>query len=133
MGADVGTGSSITFGTSTSFDMQITGIKVNGEEVPLIDITHMGTTGTRELMLGDLKGNVSLDVDINYDSSETIPTGVKQTITLTTPVPAGMTNGATLAGTGAIVSHSGDIQLEDKMTGSYKIQYLSGVTRAAAS
>ena len=131
--ADNGTGTTIAFGTSTSFDAQVTGLKINGEEVPVIDVSHMGTTGTRSKMFGDLKENVTVDVDMHYDPSETIPTGVSQTITLTFPIPSGSTNGATLAGTGAVVSHSADVPLEDKMTGSYKIQFTGAVTRAAAS
>lgn len=131
--ADVGTGTTVAFGTSTTFDAQVTGVRVNGEEMAVIDVTHMGTTGTRAKMLGDLKENVTVDVDMHYDPSETIPTGTSQTITITFPIPSGSTNGATLAGTGAIVSHSGDIPLEDKMTGSYRIQFTGAVTRVAAS
>jgi hypothetical protein len=93
----------------------------------------MGTTGTRSKMLGDLKEPVSIDVEMHYDPSETIPTGTSQTITITFPVPTGSTNGATLSGTGAVVSHSASVPLEDKMTGTYKIQFLGAVTRAAAS
>ena len=131
--ADIGTGTTVAFATSTTFDAQVTGLKIGGEEVPVIDVSHMGTTGTRAKMFGDLKEAVTVDVDMHYDPSETIPTGTSQTITITFPVPTGLTNGATLAGTGAIVSHSGDVPLEDKMTGSYKIQFTGAVTRVAAS
>jgi hypothetical protein len=130
---DVGTGTTVAFGTSTTFDAHVTGLSINGEEMAVIDISHMGTTGTRAKMLGDLKENVTVDVDMHYDPSETIPTGVGQTITITFPIYSGQTNGATLAGTGVIVSHSGSIPLEDKMTGSYKIQFTGAVTRVAGS
>lgn len=131
--ADVGTGFSITFGTSTTFDADITNVTINGEEVPVIDITHMGTTGTRAKMLGDLKENVTVDVDINFDPDMPPPTGTSQTITLTFPIPSGKVSGATIAGTGAAVSHSVTVPLEDKMTGSYRIQYTGAVTRTASA
>lgn len=131
--ADVGTGTTVAFGTSTTFDCQVTGIRINGEEVAVIDITHMGTTGTRSKMFGDLLENVTVDVDIHFDPSETVPTKTSQTVTFTFPVPTGSTNGATLAGTGGVVSHSADIPLEDKMTGSYRVQFTGAATRQAAS
>src|SRR5690606_32763226 len=121
MAADVGTGTTITFGTS-SYAAEITGVTINGEEVPVIDISHMGTTGTRAKMLGDLKENVTLDVQVNFDPDEPPPIGSSETITVTFPIPSGSTNGATRAGTGAIVSHSEEVPLEDKMTGTYRVQ-----------
>lgn len=130
---DTGTGTTITFGTSSSFTPKIRSIKINGEEVAVIDTTHLGTTGSRTAMLGDLKGLVTLEVEHDYNPSLTYPTGVSETITVTMPIPAGGTTGATLYGTGSLTNHNADIPLEDKMTASFTISFLAGVTRTVAS
>lgn len=133
---DVGTGLTIAWGTSSSFTAKITGVKLNGEEVPVIDITNMGTTTYREKMKGDLKEPLTVDVQIDYNPSLTYPLGsAAETITITFPIPAGGSAGATIAGTGFMSKWDADAPLEDKMTGMYTIQYdgFTGPTYSSAS
>lgn len=130
---DVGTGTTLAAGTTTSFVPKIESLRLNGETIPIIDTTHMGTTGTRTAMTGDLKSRASLDVTCQYNPSLTYPTGVTETWTLTMPIPSGGTNGATLYGSGTMSEHSADIPLEEKMMSDFKIEYLGAVTRTVAS
>ena len=130
---DVGTGTTLGAGTSTSFTPKIESLRINGETIPIIDTTHMGTTGTQTAMTGDLKTRCSLDVNCQYNPSLTYPTGVTEVWTLTMPIPSGGTNGATLYGSGTLSEHSADIPLENKMTSDFKVEFLGAVTRTAAS
>lgn len=130
---DTGTGTTLGAGTSTSFTPKIESIRLTGETIPIIDTTHMGTTGTRTAMTGDLKSACSLDIACQYNPSLTYPTGVTETWTLTLPVPSGGTNGATLYGSGTLSEHNADIPLEEKMMSDFKVQFLGAVTRTVAS
>jgi hypothetical protein len=130
---DVGTGSTLIATTSSTFLPKITSIKINGEEIKVIDTTHLGTTGTMTAMLGDLKSRVTIEVEADYNPSLTYPTGVSETWTWTGPIPSGGTTGATIAFTGALVSHSADIPLEEKMTTTFRIEALGAATRVVAS
>ncbi|NBW11863.1 MAG: hypothetical protein EBR82_27905 [Caulobacteraceae bacterium] len=130
---DVGTGTTITFGTSSSFTPKIRSVKITGPEVPVIDTTNLSTTGTRTAMFGDLKSNTMMEIEYDYNPSLTFPVGVTETVTLTCPIPAGGTNGATISGSGGLQNYDATIPLEDKMTGTLKIQYLGTITYTSAS
>lgn len=130
--ADVGTGATLTFGTS-SYATQILSVSYGGFEVPVVDTTYMGTTGYRTYIFGDLKEGGELTVSINYGPDEPIPAGTKETVTLTFPIPAGLTNGATMAFSGGIRGGGFDLPLEDKMTGQFTIKVMDDVTFTDAS
>lgn len=128
--ADTGTGTTIAFGTS-SYGANITGMTIDGEEVPVLDASHFGTTGFKEKIFGELSEPPQINCDMLFDPDEPAPvTGAVETITITFPVPSGMTNGATLAGTGKIISQSVAVPLEDVMTGQYVVQF-DGMTDPA--
>ncbi len=121
--ADKGTGSTIAFGTS-SYSVNVTNISISGEEVPVIDATHMGTTGYREKIFGDLVEPPEVTVEIFYDPDEPpIVSGAVETITITFPPGTGQATGANIAGTGKIVSWDNSIPLEDIMTGTYTVKF----------
>lgn len=122
---DVGTGSTVVFGTSTLFTPKITSIKLGAETVPVIDITNMGTTGYREKMQGDLKEPLAVTIETDYNPSLASILGTAaQTVTITFPIPSSGSSGATIAGTAFLSSEKdADIPLEDKMTASYVIQF----------
>lgn len=134
---DVGTGSTVAFGTTTTFTPKITGIKLGGETVPVIDISNMSTTAYREKMQGDLKEPVVVTLDADYNPSLTAILGVAaQTVTVTFPIPAGGSTGATIAGTAFVSSvNDANIPLEEKMTATHVIQFdgFTGPTYTAAS
>lgn len=128
MPADVGTGSSITFGTS-SFDGEVLSISANGMTRPVIDTTHMETEDARTKMPGDLVDSGDVTVEIQFDPNNPPPIdAAPETITITFPVATGDLSGATLAGTGFISSTNWTAPLEDKMVGSYTITWSGEAT-----
>lgn len=131
MAVDVGTGTTVVLGT-TAYAAEITGVSGDGTEVPVLDTTHMTTTGSRDKMTGDLIDEGSVSVDIHFDPNleNTIPFGTTQTCTITFPIPSGGSAGATASGGAALTSRDWDAPLEDKMTGSYTITWLGAVTWA---
>jgi hypothetical protein len=130
---DTGTGSTLIGTTSSTFLPKIRSMTINGEEIAVIDTTHLGTTGTMTAMLGDLKTRVTIEAEGDYNPSLTYPTGVSETWTWTGPIPAGGTTGATIAFTGSLVSHGAVVPLEDKMTTTFRIEALGAATRVSAS
>jgi hypothetical protein len=130
---DTGTGSTLIATTSNAFLPKIRSMTINGEEIAVIDTTHLGTTGTMTAMLGDLKTRVTIEAEGDYNPSLTYPTGVSETWTWTGPIPAGGTTGATIAFTGSLVSHGAVVPLEDKMTTTFRIEALGAATRVSAS
>lgn len=133
---DVGTGTTVAWGTSTTFTAKVTGIQLGNESVPVIDVTNMSTTAYREKMKGDLKEPLQVTVEIDYNPSLTYPlASAAETVTITLPIPAGGTTGATIAGTAFMSSWDATVPLEEKMTGTYVIQFdgFTGPTYTAAS
>lgn len=131
MATDIGTGWTLTMGTS-DYGAEITQLDADGKEVPVIDISHMGTTGSRVKMVGDLVDEGSINVSIHFDSSTMdeleAAFGVSQTMTLTAPLSTGGSTAGTIAGTGAMTKHNWTAPLEDKMVGNYTITWLGAVT-----
>lgn len=101
--ADTGHGTTITF--SGGFTAQIRMVQQPEFEIPVVDISHLAqTTGAAELkMAGDLMKCSPVEFEWLF-SPNTRPTlgGTAQTITITFPIPAGGSTGATLVGTGFI-------------------------------
>jgi hypothetical protein len=120
---DVGTGTTIAFGTS-AFVAHL--LSVNGSDItrPVIDSTHMETTGERTKIFGDLFDAGSVECEIAFDPDLQPPIGAAvETITITFPVPTGMATGATLIGTGACTAWSWTDPLEDKMTATLTVTW----------
>lgn len=112
-----GIGTGTMFVTASYTSAQVLSGGVDGEEVPIIDMAHMASANYREKIPGELKEPPQVTVEIIYDPSDPPPVGVVETGTLTWP------DGATLTGTGFIVSQSSEAPLEDKMTGTFVFQY----------
>ena len=131
-----GTGCTVTMGT-TDYDVDITGITDVSGNVEVIDKTHLGTTGARSKMMGDLKNWESLNADFHLDPDklDTMKTvlGLEQAMTLTFKTVTGETVGATATFTGALSSHNFSIPLEDKIVGNYTMSILGDVTFTDAS
>lgn len=95
-------GASVTFGTSGG-TWEFVNIGRYSEPIPVIDDTHLGTTGKRTKMAGDLGDPQLVTIVVqNKPTHTTLVKGLNQTITITGPL-----NGATVAekwaGTGFIV------------------------------
>lgn len=118
---DVGTGITIAFGTS-SFTAEVLSINGNDISRTAVDVTHMGSS-RMEFMPGDLVDEGSIDLEIGLDPDVQPPiSGVAETITITFPIPAGDSNGATLVFTGFVTDWSFAVPLEDKMTATVTIK-----------
>lgn len=121
--ADVGTGCTITWGTST-FSPELLDLSQGDIARTVVDISDMGTTGARRKMAGDLYDAGELEVEILFDPDDVPPvTAAAETITITFPVPAGKTTGAKVAGTGFISNWRWGAPLEDRMTASFTITW----------
>ena len=131
-----GTGCSLAMGT-TNYDVEILSANFSGQEVPVVDTSHLGTTGTRTKVMADLKepGTLEVEFHVDPDKLDTLNTaiGLAQTMTFTFKKVSGEATAATLAGSGAISAHNFTIPLEDKCVGNYTISWLGAVTPTDAS
>ena len=119
---DVGTGTTIAFGTS-AFSAQVLDINQGDQSRPPIDVTHMGSTNFREFIVGKLVDGGTVEVEILYDPDEQPPiSAVAETITITFPVPAGLATGATYIFSGFVTNWGWAAPLEDRMTATITIQ-----------
>lgn len=130
--AMIGTGATLTLGTYT-VSVNITAVSQGDFGVPVIDTSHLGTTGSRTKAVGKLidSGSFSCDFDIDssaLDSLKSAIAGGAQTVTVTFPLKSGQSTGATASGSGAITGFSYSIPLEDKITGSFTVNWLGAVT-----
>lgn len=118
MTVGVGTGTTIEFTTASSnYAGEVINVSIDGEEIPVIDMTHMSTTSYREKVFGSLIEPPQVTVEINYDPASPPPIGTEDTATLTWP------DGSTMIGTGAFISRTSETPLEDKMSGTYVFQF----------
>ncbi len=118
MTVGTGTGVSLVFSSGITYTGQALSFKIDGEEIPVIDVSHMGTTGYRKKIFGSLIEPPTLDVEINYEASGPAPvSGTPGTLTITWP------DNSTLTGTGAIIKRNSEHKLEEKMVGNYTFQF----------
>lgn len=116
--ADVGTGITIAFGTS-SFSAQIIGtIENDGIEREAIKVTHHGVTDYHRYIPGKLVelGEITFEFLVDPDVQPPIE-AVAEEIVITFPVPAGSSNGATLTFDGFMTAWKWSAPLEEAMTG----------------
>lgn len=98
---DTGNSATVTFGT-TGFTARYTGIGQTEQTIPDINKSALATTEFEEYMPGDLTEPGEFECEFQYDPNLRPSVGTVETITITYPVPAGLTNGATMSGTGYI-------------------------------
>lgn len=138
--ADIGTGTTIAFGT-TGFQAQVTGVSLAGIAREAIDTSHMATTptpagkmGSRTFMPGDLSDGGELSLEIHFDPDDVPPISQPaEQVTVTFPIPAGLTNGATYVFSGFVTGFQANVPLEDKMTGTLTVKVSGPITVTAAS
>jgi len=114
--ADVGTGTTIAFATS-SFTAEVMNLNGNDMTRPDIDTSHMGTTGYKTYIPGKLLEGGAIEMEINFDPDATPPlSGAAETITITFPLPSGQATPADVEFSGYINSWSWSDPMEEKMT-----------------
>lgn len=125
----VGTGATLTFGTST-WTGDLTSISWGGISRPSLDTTHLGTTDARTFIPGDLFDPGELTVEFLFDTDSEPPyTASPETITLTFPdSDAASGAGATAAASGFITSFEVNNPLEEVITATMTIKFTGDIT-----
>ncbi len=121
---DVGTASTVTFGTS-SWSFEMNDLSWSGMERNFIDSSHLGTTVARTFLLGDLYDPGALTIQGHLDTNATgnpILVNALETVTLTFP------NTETYSGSGGLQSHEISVPLEDKMTVTAVVKFSGAIT-----
>lgn len=114
---DIGTGSTIGFGTS-SFTAEITNIAIDGIVREALESSHMTTTaastnemGSKTFVAPDLSDPGSITIQGHYNPDTDAPVdGPAETVTITTA------SGATLVFSGFMTEYSAVVDLEEVMT-----------------
>jgi hypothetical protein len=120
--ADVGTGTTIAFGTSgfTAEVMSVAGNDITRED---IEVTNMASTNYREFIPSKLVDAGSIEMEISFDPNSQPPiAGAAEVITITFPLPAGGATPATLVFSGYVNSWSWTSTMEEKMEGTITIK-----------
>ncbi|MCP5017109.1 MAG: hypothetical protein GY938_17835 [Ketobacter sp.] len=120
--ADVGTGTTIAFATST-FTAEV--MNINGSDISREDIetSHMGTTGYKTYIPSKLVDGGTVDLEIAFDPDDQPPvSGASEVITVTFPTPSGGSSGAKVVFTGYVNTWTWTDPLEEKMTASLTVK-----------
>jgi hypothetical protein len=109
---DIGTGTALTF---SGFTMELLGVSWTGIERAAIDSSHMGTTGGRTFLDGDLYDPGEVVADVHLNTTEAPPiTGITTTLTIT--FPANTVTNDTWTASAFMTGFEFTDPLEDKMT-----------------
>lgn len=134
---DTGHGATLTLSVNTG-SYKIRRIRLFKESVPVVDISHLGTTGPREVMPGDLTKIDFMEVTILFEAVTGLPSlaGV-ETVTTTFPLQSsGATTAANIAGTGFVAERTWpELNSDNEMVSVVSIQMNgdTGPTYTAAS
>ena len=122
---DIGTGASVVF-TTSALALNFTSMSLGTQTVDIIDTTHLGTTGQKTVMGGDLvnPGEVTMEFQWDNEAGPSVsPTAEVITITFPQSV-SNVTSAATYAGTGIISSITyPTLGIEELQTGSLTITW----------
>lgn len=128
MSVDIGTGASVTFGTS-GFTANITNISWSGIERASIQTTHLGTTTAHTFTPGDLFNPGELSLEIQFDPDDYPPIdAAAETVTVTFPLSTGGSSAATWAATGFSTGFELGVPLEELMTGTLTVKFSGDIT-----
>lgn len=147
MAADNGTGTTITFGT-TGWAGNIVSLSPSGFERADIKTSHLGTAALsgHTYIPGDIFEPGELEIEFQVDTTNvttataSAPTakfppykGPAETITVTLPVPAGLTTGAKFASSGFVKSVEYDVGMEELITGKMTVKLSGSITHTNAA
>lgn len=133
MAQDVGTGTTIAFGTS-SFTADLLSLDSGGASRESYETSHMGTTTDMTFSPKSLVDRGSIDIEIAFDPDDQPPIGgATETITITFPLPAGGATAATLVGSGFVTDWAFSVPFEERMTATATIKWAAGVTWTAST
>ena len=127
MATDIGTGTTVTFGTS-GFTADILNVNWDGITRESIETSHMGTTSDKTFMPADLVDNGTIVLEIAFVATLSPPiitNGAAETVTIA------FAGSATHWSASAFQTEfSIGAPLEDKMTGSLTLKVTGGITIA---
>jgi len=128
-GSDVGTGLAITW-NSTALEMEVLGLSADGESVPIIDGSHMGSSTCRTKYPGDLRDEGSFDVEMHLSPPKmaTMRAGSTGSVVVTVPWGAGSTS---ITGGAIVESRNYTIPFEDKMLCGFTLVWATEVVMPA--
>lgn len=126
--SDIGTGTTISF--QTGFFAEIRDISLSGMSRASHDAGNMSgnSDNLRQFIAGRLRDPGEMQVEINFDADEDlweILDAAPEVITITFPIPAGGTSGATYTATGFCMNIDVADPLEDVMTATLTIKFTS--------
>lgn len=107
MSVDNGTGTTVTFGTS-SITANVTAISDTGVSREAIETTHLGTTGGRTYIPGDIYEPGEITLSVQFDPDKNIEVDilrVAETVTITYPLASGQSTASAHASSGFITSY----------------------------
>ena len=123
MGNNIGTGTTVTF---SGWSGDVTGVRWNGIEVPIIDMSHMGTSAWKTFIAGDLKDGGTVEVDLLFADDAIVPlVGTTQTLTMKR---AGQATNGKWAASCIFQSFSAVVPFEDRMTATATFKVSGEVT-----
>ena len=133
MAADIGTGAALTF--ASGLFANILSMNWNGVSRPSIKTSHLGTTSADTFIPGDRYDPGGLALELQFQPDSLGPTALitqlnagTTAITVTFPIPAGRSAGATLVGTGFLTDIDVTVPDEALMTLSATLKYTGVVT-----
>jgi hypothetical protein len=109
---DIGTGTTLTF---SGFTMELLSVSWTGIERAAIDSSHMGTTGGRTFLDGDLYDPGEVVADVHLNTTEAPPITAAAT-TLTIKFPPNTVTNDTWTASAFMTGFEFTDPLEDKMT-----------------
>lgn len=129
---NVGTGTTITFGTS-SWTANVTNLSHDGNEREAFDTTHLGTAavGANELnnktyLLSEVVDGGEITLDAHFNPDDPPPIGdAAETITIT------FNGGSTYVFSGGVISNSSAVPNDGLMTQSLTIKVCGAITETS--
>lgn len=121
-GGQIGTGTTITFGTS-AFTAEIMAVTPPPSTREKIKTSYMSTTLDHTYIPASLVDHGELEFDISFEGGLNVPLhSAAETITITYP------DGDTWVFSGFVTDFTGSVPLEDKMTGTIKVAVSGAIT-----
>jgi|TARA_R110000824_G_scaffold188467_3_gene369823 hypothetical protein len=128
MAADLGTGTTMTFGTS-AFAFELLDVSGSGNDTrEAIQTSHMGTTGNHVFIPSDLADGGEFSVEGHYGGLVSPPSAGGTAVETITIAWGGTTD--TWAFSGFMTEFSPSAPLEDKMTFSSTIKVAGVITKS---
>lgn len=133
-----GNSTSIAFGTS-SFEANIIGIDGPNATRESIETSHLGTVNNMTFLEAALSDAGEISLEIEFDPDLVAPIGTSATpaateeITVTWPLPVGMSTASTWVFDGFVTSYSGGAANGERMTGTMAIKITGDVVQTPSA